>query len=127
MRKNRTAAFVVFTALALAPGWCLAAGELAPHQLWVAHLLAGGIAAMVGYAAGRDWPWAGIVLTAAAVYVVTRWQAPSNVPELLAQFGERYPFHVQATALLVPLMVVVGVGARRNAMSLAAAAPNALR
>lgn len=124
--KNRTAAFV-FTALALAPGWCLAAGELAPHQLWVGHLLAGAIAAMVGYAAGRDWPWAGMVLTAAAVYVVTRWQAPSNVPELLAQFGERYPFHVQATALLVPLMVVVGVGARRNAMSLAAAAPNALR
>ena len=124
--KHRTAA-LVFTSLALAPGWCLAAGELAPHQLWVAHLLAGGIAAMVGYAAGRDWPWAGIVLTAAAVYVVTRLQAPSNAPELLALFGDRYPFHVQATALLVPLMVAVGIGARRNALSLAAAAPNALR
>lgn len=124
--KHRTAA-VAFTSLALAPGWCLAAGELAPHQLWVAHLLAGGIAAMVGYAAGREWPWAGIVLTAAALYVVTRWQAPSSLPELLAQFGERYPFHVQATALLVPLMVVVGVGARRSALSLAKAVPTGLR
>jgi len=124
--KNRTAA-LVFTSLALAPGWCLAAGELAPHQLWVAHLLAGCVAALVGYAAGRDWPWAGMVLTAAAVYVLARLQAPVNAQDLLAQFGDRYLFHVQATALLVPLMVAAGIGARRNALSLAAAAPNALR
>jgi len=124
--KNRSVAFV-FTTLALAPGWCWAAGELAPHQLWVSHLLAGAIAALVGYVAGRDWPWAGIVLTAAAVYVLARLQLPSNAPELLAQFGDRYPFHVQATALLVPLMVAAGIGARRNALSLRAAAPNALR
>ncbi|MFO1270321.1 MAG: hypothetical protein U1F50_01325 [Rubrivivax sp.] len=119
--KNRTA--LAFALLALAPGWALAAGPLAPHQLWVSHLLAGCIAALVGYVAGRNWPWAGIVLTAACAYALVKIQTPSDLPELLARFGDRYPFHVKATAFLVPLMVAVGIGSRRNAESRAQAAP----
>ncbi len=118
-----SASATTFALLAFTPGWALAAGPLAPHQLWVSHLLAGCIAALVGYIAGSNWSWAGIVTTAAVAYAVVRIQAPADLPELLARFGDRYPFHVKATAFLVPLMVAVGIGSRRNAESRARAAP----
>ncbi len=121
MKKHR--ATFAFVLLALAPGLALAAGPLAPHQLWVGHLLAGCIAALLGYVAGRNWSWAGMLLTAAFAYALVRVQAPAELPELLARFGDRYPFHVKATAFLVPLMVAAGIGSRRNAESRAGAAP----
>lgn len=99
--------------LAVPSAW--AAGA-APHQLWVAHVMAGLVAGLVAFVMARSWPMAGIALVAAAWYAFTQTAAPAVPPDLLARFGERYPFHLQASALFVPLMVLAGIGARRQLM-----------
>lgn len=91
-----------------------AARAPAPHQLWVSHLLAGLVAALLGFLVARWWALAGIAVVGAAWYALSQMAGPVVPPEAMAQFGERYPFHVQATSLLVPLMVLVGIGARRQ-------------
>ena len=98
--------------LSAAPA-AFAAPALAPHQLWVGHLLAGAVLALVAFLLARWWAWAGIAFVASLWYVVP--VLAGGVPaEAVAQFGPRYPFHVMATAWLVPLTVVAGIAARRN-------------
>lgn len=91
-----------------------AARAPAPHQLWVSHLLAGLVAALLGYVVGRQWALAGMAVVGAVWYALSQMAGPVVPPEALAQFGDRYPFHVQATSLIVPLMVLAGIGARRQ-------------
>jgi hypothetical protein len=95
----------------------LAAGAVpapAPHQLWVSHLLAGCLAGLVAFVVSRWWALAGIVLVAAVWYALPRLTGLTVAPELLQQYGNTYPFHLQASALFVPLMVLAAIGARAN-------------
>lgn len=104
---------IAAAALLLSAAPAAFAAPLAPHQLWVGHLLAGLVVALLGFLLARWWALAGIALVAATWYALPL--LTGSVPaDAVAQFGPRYPFHVQATALLVPLMVAAGVFARRN-------------
>ncbi len=103
--------------LAASPAlWAAEAAARVPavHQLWVAHLLVGFIAALIGFVAARWWALAGIAVLAALAYALPQMAAPGVPPGAVEQFGARYPFHVQATALLVPLCLIAGVGAGRS-------------
>ncbi len=112
MNRSRPFAAAALVALATAAPAAFAA-PLAPHQLWVGHLLAGLVAALLGFVLARWWALAGIAFVATLAYALP--QLTGSVPaDAVAQFGARYPFHVQATALLVPLMVAAGIFARRN-------------
>jgi hypothetical protein len=86
----------------------------APHQLWVSHLLAGCVAGLLAFVVSRWWALAGIVLVAAVWYALPKLTSLTVAPELLQQFGNTYPFHLQASALFVPLMVLAAIGARAN-------------
>ncbi|WP_425259431.1 hypothetical protein ACPOLB_00985 [Rubrivivax sp. RP6-9] len=86
----------------------------APHQLWVSHLLAGCLAGLVAFVVSRWWALAGIVLVAAVWYALPKLTGLTVAPELLQQYGNTYPFHLQASALFVPLMVLAAIGARAN-------------
>ena len=86
----------------------------APHQLWVSHLLAGCVAGLVAFVVSRWWALAGIVLVAAVWYALPKLTGLTVAPELLQQYGNTYPFHLQASALFVPLMVLAAIGARAN-------------
>lgn len=112
-----TAAPVVTGVLALASLPALAqpaAAVPAVHDLWIAHGLWGFVVGLVGFLAGRNWATAGIVVVAALAYAAARLGGPDVPAEVLALADARYPFHVQATALFVPLMAIVGIGARRT-------------
>lgn len=126
VRQVLQVALATTTALATAGAQAQGASTLAPtvampvlesHQLWVANGLFGLVAGLVAFVAARSWPLAGIVLVAALWYVLPQLAGPALPAEALRQLGERYPFHVQASALLVPLMVLAGIGARRSGLA----------
>jgi hypothetical protein len=108
------AAVPVLLALASLPALAQAAPAPAVHQLWVAHGLWGFVFGLLGFLAGRNLALAGIVVVAALAYAALRIVGAEPPPEALQMHGARYPFHVQATALLVPLLAVAGAGARRT-------------
>ena len=108
------ATLAVPLALASLPALAQAVPAPAVHQLWVAHGLWAFVVGLLGFLAGRNWALAGIVVVAALFYAVLRINGVEPPPEVLQAHGARYPFHQQATALLVPLMALAGVGARRT-------------
>lgn len=101
-------------ALSTLPALAQAAAAPAVHQLWVAHLLWGGLFGLFGFLAGRNLALAGMVVVAALAYAVGRFAGAEPPPEVLQMLGARYPFHQHASALLVPLLAVAGAGARRT-------------
>jgi hypothetical protein len=101
-------------ALASLPALAQAVPAPAVHQLWVAHGLWAFVVGLMGFVVGRNWPLAGMVVVAAVAYAFVRIDGATAAPEVLQAFGARYPFHQHATALLVPLLAVAGVGARRT-------------
>lgn len=111
---------IAAAALLLSTAPAAFAAPLAPHQLWVGHLLAGVVLALLAFLVARWWALAGIAFVASLWYVVPV-VAGGVAPEAVLQFGPRYPFHVQATAWIVPLMVAAGIVARRNALGRGAA------
>jgi hypothetical protein len=86
----------------------------AVHQLWVAHGLWGFVVGLLGFLAGRNLALSGIVVIGALAYAAGRIAGADAPPEVLQMFGPRYPFHVEASAMLVPLLAVAGAGARRT-------------
>ncbi len=116
VRQALRVALAAATALATvgAQAQVAATPVLESHQLWVANGLFGVVAGLIAFVAARSWPLAGIVLVAALWYALPQLTGPALPAEALRQLGERYPFHVQASALLVPLLVLAGIGARRT-------------
>jgi hypothetical protein len=86
----------------------------APHQLWTGHALAGMLVALLTFATARSLPVTGIVIGVALWYAATAFVGEPVPPQALAQFGERYAFHVHASALLIPLMALGGFGIQRT-------------
>ena len=105
---------VVLLALASLPALAQSASPSAVHQLWVAHGLWGFVVGLLGFLAGRSLALAGIVVIGALAYAVSRLAGVEPPAEAVQLFGPRYPFHAQATAMLVPLMAVAGAAARRT-------------
>lgn len=115
--RERLRAAVVLALLAFASASAFAA-DAAPaptvQQLWIANSLAAVVAAGLGFVAGRSWALAGIV-----VAVALAWAIPPGVSEAALAagtqaFGARYPFHAQASSVLVPLLAAAGIGLRRT-------------
>lgn len=108
------------TALALACGAAAAALPdiarpiPAPHQLWFSHALAGILVALLTFATARSLPVTGIVVAVALWYAATAFVGEPVPAQALQQFGERYVFHVRASALLIPLMALGGFGIQRT-------------
>ncbi len=104
----------VLLSLSSLPAVAQAATAPAVHQLWVAHLMWAGLFGLLGFLAGRNLALAGMVVVAALAYAFGRFAGAEPPPEVLQMLGPRYPFHQQASALLVPLLAVAGAGARRT-------------
>lgn len=87
---------------------------LAPHHLWTSHGLAAPLVALVVFLCTRWLAVAGILIVGAVWYAVAVLGAPV-APQGLELFGPRYAMHVQATALLIPLAALAGLGLSRTA------------
>jgi hypothetical protein len=125
---NRRAwpALIAATVLCVASSGALAQAAVsapAPHHLWVSHLLVGSIVGGIAFAAARWWALALIVLFGALGYALTQIVGHGIPPEAIEAYGSRYPIHVQASALFVPLMVLFGFAARATANGLSRTSP----
>lgn len=103
------------TAGAASGAFAAETGRAAVHDLWIGHLLAAVVAAMLAVALQRSVALAGMLLVATLGYAAARTFGSAVPPEVVAQFGSFYPFHVQATALLLPIAVVAAFLAARTA------------
>ena len=103
--------------LAFASTSALAAGAAtAPTvaQLWIGNSLAGVVAAILTFAVGNRLALAGIVVAFALWWAIPPGVSPAALAEGLKTFGSSYSFHAQGSSILVPLLAVAGIGARRG-------------
>jgi hypothetical protein len=91
------------------------AGRAAVHDLWIGHLLAAVVVAILAVVLQRSVALAGMLLVATLAYTAARVFGSAVPPEVVAAYGSFYPFHVQATALLLPISVVAAFLAARTA------------
>ena len=108
-------AAVALTALAASSAVAAEGGRAAVHDLWIGHLLAAVVVALLAAGLHRSVALAGILLVATLAYAAGRSLGAAVPPEVVAQHGSFYPFHVQATALLLPIAAVAAFLAARTA------------
>jgi hypothetical protein len=113
--RMRSAAVLALLAFASASAFAAdAATAPTVQQLWISNSLAGVVAAGLGFVAGRSWAMAGIVVAAALAWAIPPGVSEAALAAGTQAFGARYPFHAQASSVLVPLLAAAGVGLRRT-------------
>jgi hypothetical protein len=108
-------AAIVLTACTASSAFAATAGRAAVHDLWIGHLLADVVVAILAVVLQRSVALAGMLLVATLAYTAARVFGSAVPPEVLQAHGSFYPFHVQATALLLPISVVAAFLAARTA------------